>query len=77
MALGHVFHLMWGTEEIDDWIFGLMGALGLELVLWEMIGNSDFVHNKVRDEDSDVMGNTLGTLKNIFFLSDVMLTKCD
>ena len=40
MALGHVFHLIWGTEEIDDWIFGLMGALGLELVLWEMIGNS-------------------------------------
>ena len=58
--------------EIDDWIFGLMGALGLELVLWEMIGNSNFVHNKVRDEDSDVMGNTLGTLKNIFFQSDVM-----
>ena len=53
MALGHVFHLMWGTEEIDDWIFGLMGALGLELVLWEMIGNSDFVHNKIRDGDSD------------------------
>ncbi len=72
MALGHVFHLMWGTEEIDDWIFGLMGALGLELVLWEMIGNSDFVHNKVRDEYSYVMGNTLGTLKNIFFQSDVM-----
>ena len=57
MALGHVFHLMWGTEEIDEWIFGLMGALGLELVLWEMIGNSDFVHNKVRDEsDNPVYG---------------------
>ena len=60
MALGHVFHLMWGTEEIDEWIFGLMGALGLELVVWEMIGNSDFVHNKVRDQESYTMGNTLG-----------------
>ena len=60
MALGHVFHLMWGTEEIDEWIFGLMGALGLELVVWEMIGNSDFVHNKVRDQESYTMANTLG-----------------
>ena len=60
MALGHVFHLMWGTEEIDEWIFGLMGALGLELVVWEMIGNSDFVQNKVRDQESYTMGNTLG-----------------
>ena len=21
MAHGHVFHLMWGTQEIDEWIF--------------------------------------------------------
>ena len=62
MALGHVFHLMWGTQEIDEWIFGLMGALGLELVVWEMIGNSDFVQNKIRDGESDTMGNTLGKL---------------
>ena len=62
MALGHVFHLMWGTQEIDEWIFGLMGALGLELVVWEMIGNSDFVHNKIRNGESDTMGNTLGKL---------------
>ena len=61
MALGHVFHLMWGTEEIDEWIFGLMGALGLELVVWEMIGNSDFVQNKVREQDSDSMGSTIGS----------------
>ena len=67
MALGHVFHLMWGTEEIDEWIFGLMGALGLELVFWEMIGNSDFVQNKVRDQDGDVIGNTLGRHLLIFF----------
>ena len=66
MALGHVFHLMWGTEEIDEWIFGLMGALGLELVFWEMIGNSDFVQNKVRDQDGDVIGNTLGRYLFIF-----------
>ena len=64
-ALGHVFHLLWGTEEIEDWIFGLMGALGLELVLWEIIGNSDLVHTKIRDTraaDSSYE-NTLGIVK--------------
>ena len=61
-ALGHVFHLLWGTEEIEDWIFGLMGALGLELVLWEIVGNSDLVHNKIRDTQAADTSyeNTLG-----------------
>ena len=64
-ALGHVFHLLWGTEEIQDWIFGLMGALGLELVLWEIIGNSDLVHTKIRDTQAAASSyeNTLGIVK--------------
>ena len=50
---------MWGTEEIDDWIFGLMGALGVELIIWEMLGNSDLVINKIRAEpESDVTAYT-------------------
>jgi hypothetical protein len=49
LALGHLFHLIWGTEEIDDWIFGFMGALGVELLLWEVIGNSPFVKKRIRD----------------------------
>ena len=66
MALGHVFHLLWGTEDIDDWIFGLMGALGVELILWEMIGNSDFVYNKIRDDDSEEYGASVkDSLKSV------------
>lgn len=65
MALGHVFHLLWGTEEIDDWIFGLMGALGLELILWEMIGNSDFVYNKIRDEEEQYGASVKDSVKSI------------
>ena len=68
-ALGHVFHLLWGTEEIEDWIFGLMGALGLELVLWEIVGNSDLVHNKIRDTQAADTSyeNTLGNVKNFYW----------
>ena len=65
MALGHVFHLLWGTEEIDDWIFGLMGALGLELILWEMIGNSDFVYNKIRDEEEQYGASVKDSVKSV------------
>ena len=50
MGLGHLFHLLWGTEDIDDWIFGFMGALGVELLVWEVIGNSPFVKKRIRDE---------------------------
>ena len=51
LALGHLFHILWGTEEIDDWIFGFMGALGVELLIWEVIGNSPFVKKRIRDEN--------------------------
>ena len=50
LVLGHIFHLIWGTEEIDDWIFGFLGALGVELLLWEGFGNSPLVAKRIRDE---------------------------
>ena len=50
LALGHFFHLIWGTEDIDDWIFGFLGALGVELLLWEGFGNSPLVAKRIRDE---------------------------
>ena len=59
LALGHVFHLVWGTEEINDWIFGFMGALGVELLVWEILGNSDFVMKRIRDDES-CPSSTLG-----------------
>ena len=52
LALGHFFHLIWGTEDIDDWIFGFLGALALELLVWEVIGNSPFVKKRIRDDSS-------------------------
>ena len=59
LALGHVFHLLWGTEEINDWIFGFMGALALELLVWEILGNSDFVVKRIRDSES-CQGSSVG-----------------
>ena len=59
LALGHVFHLLWGTEEINDWIFGFVGALALELLVWEILGNSDFVVKRIRDSES-CQGSSVG-----------------
>merc|ERR1712218_229316 len=60
LALGHFFHLVWGTEEINDWIFGFMGALAVELVVWEMLGNSDYVVTRIRDDEEMYQGGTIG-----------------
>ena len=60
LALGHFFHLVWGTEEINDWIFGFMGALAVELLLWEMVGNSDYVVTRIRDSEETYQGGTIG-----------------
>ena len=60
LALGHFFHLVWGTEEINDWIFGFMGALAVELVVWEMLGNSDYVVTRIREDEETHQGGTIG-----------------
>ena len=61
LAMGHLFHLIWGTEEIDDWIFGFLGALAVELLVWEVIGNSPFVKKKIRDDSGDYGVSTGGS----------------
>ena len=47
VVVGLVFHLIWGTDDIDQWIYGLLLALGLELV-WEMVGNTPLVIRRIR-----------------------------
>ena len=74
LALGHVFHLVWGTEEINDWIFGFMGALGVELLVWEILGNSDFVMKRIRDEESSP-SSTLGDCYPLLRSSNVLMSR--
>ena len=60
VALGHFFHLVWGTEQIDDWIFGFLGALAVELLVWEMLGNSDYVATRIRESEETYQSSTIG-----------------
>ena len=57
-VLGLLFHLLWGTEDVDSWIFGFLVALGVELIL-EIIGNSQFVLKRIRD-NSGTSGEYIG-----------------
>merc|ERR1712126_324887 len=41
LVLGLIFHLLWGTDDIDNWVYGFLLAIGLELV-WEIIGHSKY-----------------------------------
>merc|ERR1712141_581254 len=45
VVLGLVFHLLWGTDDIDLWVYGFLAAILIELGL-EVIGNSQFVLKK-------------------------------
>merc|ERR1739838_1069839 len=64
LALGLLFHLLWGSENIDNWIFGFLVALGVELIL-EIIGNSQFVLKRIRD-NSGTSGEYIGdSIQNI------------
>merc|ERR1712110_1397270 len=47
VVLGLVFHLLWGTDDIDYWIYGFLAALLIELGL-EVVGNSQFVLKRIR-----------------------------
>ena len=57
-VLGLLFHLLWGTEDVDSWIFGFLVALGVELIL-EIIGNSQFVLKRIRN-NSGTSGEYIG-----------------
>jgi len=64
LVLGLVFHLLWGTDDIDNWVYGFLLAVGLELV-WEIIGNSKFVLKRIRD-NSGTSGEYIGdSIQNI------------
>jgi len=64
LVVGLLFHLLWGTDDIDSWIYGFLLALGLELV-WEIIGNSKFVLKRIR-ENSGTSGEYIGdSIQNI------------
>merc|ERR1711931_253752 len=52
------------TDDIDDWVYGFLLAVGLELV-WEIIGNSKFVLKRIRD-NSGTSGEYIGdSIQNI------------
>ena len=50
VVVGLLFHLLWGTDEIDQWLYGFILALGLELV-WEIVGNTSVVIKRIRDNN--------------------------
>jgi hypothetical protein len=50
VVVGLVFHLLWGTDDIDQWIYGFLLALGLEL-LWEIVGNTQVVLKRIRENN--------------------------
>ena len=58
IVLGLIFHLLWGTDDIDYWIFGFLAALLLELVL-EIVGNSQFILKRIR-KNSGTSGEYIG-----------------
>ena len=58
VVVGLVFHLLWGTDDIDQWIYGFLLALGLELV-WEIVGNTPAVLKRIR-ENNGTSGEYIG-----------------
>ena len=58
IVLGLLFHLLWGTEDVDNWIFGFLVAIGVELIL-EIIGNSQFMLKRIRN-NSGTSGEYIG-----------------
>ena len=50
LVAGLLLHLIWGTDNIDTWIFGFLAAVSLELV-WELIGNTPLILNRIRNNN--------------------------
>jgi len=68
LVLGLLFQLFWGTDDCNTWVLGFLLALGLEL-LWEVVGNSQYVLKRIRDNSGtsgeysgDSIQNILGDL---------------
>ena len=60
LVLGLVLHLLWGTDNIGNWIFGFVAAVLVELV-WELIGNSNFILKRIKN-NSGTSGEYNGKL---------------
>ena len=63
VVVGLLFHLLWGTDAIDQWIYGFLLALGLELV-WEVVGNTPVVIKRIR-ENNGTSGEYIGEIDYI------------
>jgi len=64
VVLGLVLHLLWGTDDIDYWIYGFLAAILLELGL-EVVGNSQFILKRIRS-NSGTSGEYIGdSVQNI------------
>merc|ERR1712184_144729 len=69
LVLGLILHLIWGTDNIGNWVFGFLAAILVELV-WEIIGNSSFVLKRIK-ANSGTSGEYNGdSIQNI--LGDVL-----
>merc|ERR1711862_935788 len=80
IVLGLLFHLLWGTEDVDNWIFGFLVAIGVELIL-EIIGNSQFVLKRIRNNSGtsgeyigDSIQNILGDLLSLVWAMFLVLS---
>ena len=72
VVLGLVLHLLWGTDDIDYWIYGFLAAILLELGL-EVVGNSQFILKRIRS-NSGTSGEYIGNHSK-FWLACQGLTK--
>jgi len=69
LVLGLILHLIWGTDNIGNWVFGFVAAILVELI-WELIGNSSFVLKRIK-ANSGTSGEYNGdSIQNI--LGDVL-----
>ena len=66
LVLGLVLHLLWGTDNIGNWVFGFLGAILVELV-WEIIGNSSYVLKRIK-ANSGTSGEYNGTQLEFLYL---------
>ena len=60
VVAGLILHLVWGSDDVNTWIFGFLAALGLELA-WEIVGNTQIVLARIRNNNGtsgDYAGKT-------------------
>merc|ERR1711936_817651 len=64
VVAGLLLHLVWGTDNIDNWIFGFLAALAVELA-WEVIGNTPLVLKRIRSNNGtcgEYAGDSIQTI---------------